>query len=366
MTRRELLPAPWTSLAKATVHPGPPITGPRSTTSLPLASMTLVPSGAPRTRTSFVRATAAEGDPIWLWSWPAEPRAAARLAGRTAVATGRRITFRTARPAGSSLAEARGDADSLLKTDLSFEAIRDATVRPEERVAREAERFGLGSAGGIAEEELMRLAGKVVGDPGTQRHGVEGRPGADRLRHDLRFERPLELDDDRAHPCLRRKRDSLHRRVDDRHPHRRRLHINRAGLAERRGRPNREAGDPAGLGHARDALAGERGRRRVRTGGRTLWHAIDLQPRDAEQMAQGVGETGGQKEPSDQDNRERRRHRRQGTPVQKHTRPPGFRAVFGDPRTHRGPQVALRATQPRTDVREGPLEVAIVESLSHR
>src|SRR2546430_5141552 len=165
--------------------------------------MTVVLSAPPRTKVSLARVAAEEVDPVGLRSWTAEPQAAATIAGRTAAARSRRITPRTASAAGGSLTQARGDPDGLLQADLGFEAVRERTFFPEEGVAGEAERFRLHVARRVAEEELMRLAGEVVGDPAAERDRVEGRAGADGLRHELGLESALELDDDRAHASLR-------------------------------------------------------------------------------------------------------------------------------------------------------------------
>src|SRR5713101_439134 len=147
------------------------------------------------------------------------------------MAWSRRITLRTT-PAGyGSLTQARGDADGFLQTDLRFETVGEPALLPEERVSGKAQRFGLDVARGVAEEELMRLAREVVGDAAAERNRVEGRPGADGLRHDLGLEGPLELHHDRAHSGLRRGRNPLHRGVDDRHPHRRRLDVDRARVS---------------------------------------------------------------------------------------------------------------------------------------
>src|SRR5438445_39397 len=63
--------------------------------------------------------------------------------------------------------------------------------------------------------------------------------------------------------------------------------------------------------------------------------------------------------------REGCRDRRERPPVQLETRPPRLRASLHDPRADRGPEIASRAIEARADVGEGPLEVAVVESLSH-
>src|SRR5205809_2313497 len=162
ITRTAVLPAVSISVAAAAVKPGAPITWPRSATRRPLASMTVVLSAPPRTKVSLARVAAGEVDPVGLRSWPAEPQAAATIAGRTAATRSRRITPRTTSAAGGSLPQARGDPDGFLQTDLGFEAVRERTFFPEEGVAGEAERFRLHVARRVAEEELMRLPCEVV------------------------------------------------------------------------------------------------------------------------------------------------------------------------------------------------------------
>src|SRR2546430_14293875 len=74
ITRTAVLPELSTSLAKATVHPGAPITRPRSAVTWPLASMTFVPSAPLRTRASLVRVGAADADGAGVWSRLALPQ----------------------------------------------------------------------------------------------------------------------------------------------------------------------------------------------------------------------------------------------------------------------------------------------------
>src|SRR5437870_12521627 len=199
ITRTAVLPALSISMANAVLQPGAPITCPRSMTTRPLASMTVVLSAPPRTMMSLARVVAGEVDAVGLRSWPAEPQAAATIAARTAAARSRRIAIRTTSAVGGSLTQARGDPDGLLQADLGFEAVRERTVFPEEGVARKPKRFGLHGARGIAEEELMRLSGEVVSDPAAERDRVEGSAGADGLRDDLGLKRALGLDDSLSH-----------------------------------------------------------------------------------------------------------------------------------------------------------------------
>src|SRR6266566_263162 len=179
ITRTAVLPALSISVANAVVQPGAPITWPRSATTRPLASMTVVLSAPPRTKVSLARVAAGEVDPVGLRSWPAEPQAAATIAGSTAAARSRRITPRTTSAARGSLTQTRSDPDGFLQAYLGFEAVCEFTVFPEEGVPGKAKRFGLDPAGGIEEEELMRLPGEVVSDPAAERDRVEGRAGAD-------------------------------------------------------------------------------------------------------------------------------------------------------------------------------------------
>src|SRR2546430_3781606 len=158
ITRTAVLPALSISVANAVVQPGAPITCPRSATTRPLASMTVVLSAPPRTKVSLARVAAGEVDPVGLRSWPAEPQAAATIAGRTAAARSRRITPRTTSLAGGSLAQARGDPDGFLQADLGFEAVRERTVFPEEGIARKPKRFGLLIRAEISADGLLCLS----------------------------------------------------------------------------------------------------------------------------------------------------------------------------------------------------------------
>src|SRR5438477_2605243 len=203
ITRTAVLPALSISVANAVVQPGAPITCPRSATTRPLESMTVVLSAPPRTNVSLARVAAGEVDPVGLKSWPAEPQAAATIPRRTAAARSRRITPRTTGAAGGSLPQTRGDPDGFLQAHLRLETVCEFTFFPEEGVPGKAKRFGLDPPGGIEEEELMRLPGEVVSDSGPERDGVEGRPRSDGLGHDLGLEAALEFDDDRAHSGLR-------------------------------------------------------------------------------------------------------------------------------------------------------------------
>src|SRR5437879_4568739 len=218
ITRTAVLPALSISMANAVLQPGAPITCPRSMTTRPLASMTVVLSAPPRTKMSLARVVAGEVDPIGLRSWPAEPQAAATIAGRTAAERRRRIAIRTTTAAGGSLTRPRG-----------------------------------------------------------------------------------------AH----------------------------AGLG--RGRPHREARDPACLSRGRNALAREGERGRGRSGRRRLWHAVDLHAREIQKVAQGVGDTRSQQQRRDKNHGEGCGHRRKRPALDRQARPPRTRAALGDPRQHRGP-----------------------------
>src|SRR5438477_882465 len=160
ITRTAVLPALSISVANAVVQPGARITCPRSATTRPVEAVTVVLSAPPRTNVSLARVAAGEVDPVGLKSWPVEPQAAATIAGRTA-ARSRRIASPTTGAAGGSLPQARGDPDGLLQADLGFETVCESTFFPEEGVPGKAKRFGLDPPGGIEEEELMGLRGRV-------------------------------------------------------------------------------------------------------------------------------------------------------------------------------------------------------------
>src|SRR5436853_485188 len=76
-----------------------------------------------------------------------------------------------------SLAEARGDPQRVVARYLRLEAERHAVLLPEQRVAGEAQRLGLGVAGLVAIEEEVRLPFDPEPLATVHRHVLDPRAG---------------------------------------------------------------------------------------------------------------------------------------------------------------------------------------------